>query len=228
MATEKRKSNQTANRQGLTKEEDGAMIKKMTAKEAEDFMNEMVQVGIEPDRIMQELREDLLPKIQAGKDSKEDRERTTENISKALIISGLDNHYPLAETVEQRYRPLVIEFARGLVQEYNCQTPSEKALAQVVVGAYARILEYSRSLQACGKTDWFSHERNGFCSMLSKELDRANRHFVTALTTLKQIRTPSLQINVRTRAAFVAQNQQLNVNNPGKDSSQENENVETK
>jgi len=228
MITKKPKSKERRKRLNLTEKEDGSIVKKMTAKEAEDFMNEIVCVGIEPDRIMQELREDLLPKIRAGKDSKKDRERTTENISKALIISGLDNHYPLAETVEQRYRPLVIEFARGLVQEYNCQTPSEKALAQVVVGAYARILEYSRSLQACGRTDWFSHERNGFYSMLSKELDRANRHFVTALTTLKQIRTPSLHINVRTKAAFVAQNQQLNVNPSGKNSSQENEKVEIK
>jgi len=81
MATEKRKSTQMLNGQGLTKMEDRAMIKKMSAKEAKDFMNEIVQVDIEPDRIMQELREDLLPKIKAGKDSKKDRERTTENIS---------------------------------------------------------------------------------------------------------------------------------------------------
>jgi|GEM_PF-1312819 len=227
MATKKRKNKEMRKKRNLTEKEDRGIIEKMTPEEAEDFMNKIVRVDAEPNWIMQELREDLLPRIKAGKVSKKDCEKTNETVVKALTICGLDNHYPLAETVDQRYRPLVIKFARGLVREYNCQTPSEKALAQTVVSAYARILEYSRSLQACRKTDWFSHERNGFYSMLSKELDRANRQFVTALTTLKQIKAPSLEINVRTKAAFVAQNQQLNVNPSSNDSFGEEKNVET-
>ena len=132
MATKKRKNKEMRKNHNLTEKEDRGIIKKMTAEEAEDFMREIVSVDIEPNRIMQELREDLLPRIKAGKVSKKDRKKTNETVSKALIICGLDNHYPLAETVGERYRPLVVEFARELIQEYNCQTPSEKALAQVV------------------------------------------------------------------------------------------------
>ena len=64
--------------------------------------------------------------------------------------------------------------------------------------------------------------------MISKELDRANRQFITALTTLKQIKAPSLEINVKTKAAFVAQNQQLNVNPTDKNNLNKNENIEPK
>ena len=57
---------------------------------------------------------------------------------------------------------------------------------------------------------------------MSKHIDRANRQFITALTTLKQIKMPSLAISVKTKAAFVAQNQQLNVNPSNKNNLNEN------
>jgi hypothetical protein len=47
---------------------------------------------------------------------------------------------------------------------------------------------------------------------MSKELDRANRQFITALTTLKQMKTPSIEINVTAKTAFVGKNQQFNAN----------------
>ena len=64
--------------------------------------------------------------------------------------------------------------------------------------------------------------------IIGLELDRANRQFLTALQTLKQIKAPQLEVNVETKTAFVAQNQQFNVeNNPankGKGEKQ-NENI---
>jgi hypothetical protein len=59
-------------------------------------------------------------------------------------------------------------------------------------------------------------------SVMSKELDRANRQFITALTTLKQMKAPSIEINVTAKTAFVAENQQFNVNKNN------NENIDPK
>jgi len=177
-----------------------------------------------PEGIVREVEEGLK---RIEKDKK-DIKKLSEAAEKVLIMEGLDTHYPLTETIGKRYRPLAIEFNRQLLKEYNCQTSSEKALAQVIVNAYIRILEYSQLLYTCQETNWLSSEKNGFYSMLSKELDRANRQFITTLTTLKQVKTPSLEVNVKTRATFVAQNQQLNINPPEKGDSKKNENIEPK
>ena len=70
-----------------------------------------------------------------------------------------------------------------------------------------------------------SSEKNGYLAILSKELDRAHRQLITALTTLRQIKNPPIEFNVKAKTAFVAQNQQINaINNP----IQQNENIEPK
>lgn len=219
----------TANKQALVKKEDKAIIKKMTVEEAKDFIKEIAYIDGEPKRIMKELSEDLLPQIKAGKANKKVREKTTETVSKALIVYGLETHYPLAETVNKKYRPLVIEFSNQLIQEYKCQTSSEKALAEIVANAYMRVLEFSELMNSVRRNlEDITNIKNGLYSILSKELDRANRQFITAITTLKQIKTPSLEINVKTKAAFIAQNQQLNTNPANKNNLNKNENIEPK
>jgi len=226
--TNKRKQ-KTINRQALVKKEDKAIIKKMTNEEAKDFINQKAHLNCDPKWIMKELSEDLLPKIKAGKSNKKIFKKTIEVASKALMIYGLDTHYPLAETVNQNYKPLAIEFSRQLIQEFDCQTPSEKALAQIVVNAYLRVMDSSKKFNNCYEAgEYLSKERTNHLSVMSKQLDRANRQFITALTTLKQIKTPSLEINVKAKTAFVAQNQQLNINPSNKDNANKNENVEPK
>ena len=99
-----------------------------------------------------------------------------------------------------------------MIKEYKCQTASEKALAEVIAGAYVRILEYSTKFNCCARITSVSNDINTYYAMLSKEIDRAQRHFITALTTLKQIKAPKLDINVKAKNAFVSQNQQINAN----------------
>lgn len=202
--------------------------KKLTTEKVKDILNKVAYLDSNPTEILQKLSEELLPKIIAGKSTKEINEKTNKTFYKALMVYGLDTHYPIAETVSEKYRGLVVEFCHQLTQEYDCKTPSERALVQVIVNAYARMLEYSQELHNCRKIEYLSNEKNGFYSMLSKELDRANRQFVTALTTLKQLKTPSFEINVKTKAAFVAKNQQLNINPPNKNNPNKNENIEPK
>jgi hypothetical protein len=56
----------------------------------------------------------------------------------ALMTLGLDNHYVLADSVSEHLRGLAIETARQIEKEYDCKTPSEKILAEMVSSAYVR------------------------------------------------------------------------------------------
>lgn len=230
MNTKKQIQNKkTVNKQTLVKKESGAIIEKMTIEEAKDFINQVAFMDGDPTLIMKELSENLLPRMKSGKANEEETKKTTEIIAKALMVYGLETHYPIVETVNQSYRPLAIEFSRQLIKEFDCKTPSEKALAQIVVNAYLRVIDSSRRYNNClAAAEYLSDERTRYLAVVSKHLDRANRQFITALTTLKQIKTPSLEINVKTKTAFVAQNQQLNISPPSKDNPNKNENIEPK
>jgi len=103
-----------------------------------------------------------------------------------------------------------IEFSNQLQKEYDCQTPSEFALVEIIANSYARILDYSRAFNNCQNIEFVSGEKNGYYTMLSKEVDKANRQFISALTTLKHIKSPGFDITVKAKTAFVAQNQQIN------------------
>ena len=138
-----------------------------------------------------------------------------ETHNEALIALGLETHYPLADMVGKRYRALAIEVARQIEKEYECKRPSEKLLAQTVAGAYCKIVEYSPHLRGITTDISLSKEKNDYYSMISKELDRAHRQMITTLSTLRQIKNPPIELNVKAKTAFVAQNQQINaVNNP--------------
>jgi len=225
----KKTKQKTVNKQAFVKKENKAIGTKMTVEEVKDFLNRMTYVDCDPDQIMKKLSEDLLPRIKAHNANEKVIKETTETAYKAMMVYGLDTQYPLAETVNKSYRPLAIEFSRQLIQEFDCKTPSEKALAQIVVNAYLRVIDNSKRFNNCYEAgEYLSKERTNHLSVMSKQLDRANRQFITALTTLKQIKMPSLAISVKTKAAFVAQNQQLNINPPNKDNSNKNENIEPK
>ena len=142
-----------------------------------------------------------------------------QDISIASLFS-LDNFYSLRELVSNWDKGRAAEFGIQLYKEYNCQTASEKALAQTVVIAFEHVLDLSRRLHIMMdntsvqvmdiKTYPFLLKR---MQIIGLELDRANRQFLTALQTLKQIKAPQIEVNVKTKTAFVAQNQQFNVGN---------------
>ena len=109
------------------------------------------------------------------------------------------------------YKPLAIEVARQLAQEIQCKTASEKALVQLAASAYVRAVETAKRFNGCIEVaDSITHLRTAYLAILSKHLDRCNRQFITAITTLKQMRSPTIEFNIKSKTAFVSQNQQIN------------------
>ena len=157
--------------------------------------------------------------------SKSARGELIKKLYKILIAFELDTHYALAQTTSKEYQTLAIEFCKQLIQEYNCKTPSEKALAEIIAGAFVRQLRCAKRLEDCIGGSLNSGGA-AFMSALGKELDRATRTFLIALTTLKQIKNPPVKINVKPTAALIAQNQQINATR--NQLSNKNENIKPK
>lgn len=200
------------------KPESKAIAKTFTEAEARDFVRERLRIEADPAYFLSNAAKFLEEHEKASKkDAKKEQDEFLKIASKALMALGLETHYVLAETTSERYWPLAIEIARQIEREYDCKTPTEKMLAETAASAYIRMFTYSRKLNALTDERHLSAERNGYGGMLSKEIDRAQRHLLSTLLTLRQIKNPPLELNIRATTAFVAQNQQINAkNNPAK------------
>lgn len=164
-----------------------------------------------PDVLFDEIGK-LLEKVSEAKGAKEKElgNKVVEKAITAFTALGLETHYPLSNTVSKDYKPMVIEVANGLIEEYDCRTTSEKMLAEMVAGTYVGYLECCRNYFYVYKLEYLSSEKNGYFGTLSKHMDRLQRQYVASLTALRQIKSPQLKVNVKAKTAFVSQNQQVN------------------
>ena len=123
---------------------------------------------------------------------------------------GVAEQFALTNVVAKEYSPLLISFARQLIEEYKCVGPSEKAMAEVAAAAYVRILQYSELFSTVKNGQSITNEKNGFYNNISKELDRAHRHFESAISMLKQMKVPTMNLKVHSKNTFIADKQQFN------------------
>lgn len=157
----------------------------------------------------------------ATKDLKKiSREIEPTRFPKLLVDTGVERVYDedIERAIEIQLHDSVPEGkttlfeARLLMDEYECRTASEKAMAQVAANAFARILENSRILSGYSMTEYADQLRINFYSMIGKELDRATRQFDAAISSLMRMKMPTMKVNVTAKTAFVANNQQFNAN----------------
>lgn len=146
---------------------------------------------------------------------KDVRERACEvlkyDISQLQASEELKTFHSLVKSVPSDYRPMVFKFVRGLIQEYGLTTPSEIMLAEIATNAQIRVLSVSARLNTFVWDENIPTPAKGmYLSALSKELDRANRTYFSAMTLLKQLKNPPLKVSIKTNNAYVAQNQQFN------------------
>lgn len=108
----------------------------------------------------------------------------------------------------------------SILQEFTPSTASEAKLVSVAEESY-RQWDKAADLwneHITEKRDYYTSSkipgdrRLKYCDHLSKEMDRASRRFTSAIGMLKQLQTTPMQINIKTNAAYVAQNQQ-NIDN---------------
>lgn len=159
---------------------------------------------------------------------------------KAITINEFDNGVLMCDALFDQFRTFAIDMMRKLQQEYGSETVSEKATTELATMEYVRTLELSQTMKesiifqkalasghTCGgnKTYFTSDKSDKSCRAcnravielksyenLGKELDRANRHFLTAIQTLRMMKQAPVQITVKAQTAVIGQNQQVQTN----------------
>lgn len=168
----------------------------------------LMKGDIRPDGIYDKAKEIIL-----NMDYSEDNTKFL-NEKCVYLNSYNKNHYILAEVESHKARQsAMIEYANDLIKEYDCKTPSENALCEIITNSYFQILRINRRMTSTMDAwEYLSNNRNNYINVLSKELERANRSYLYSLNTLREIKSPKMSINVKTKNAFIWTNQQFNNN----------------
>jgi len=187
-------------------------IKKYNPKESKEEFFSSTYFPDSSNALLKELTQDIIPKCSDPKHPEHELAKKKFG-DKSLLLFRIfenDSHVGLMESFDERYRMFSSEMSKTMISEFNCSNEAEKALVELIVNAYIRVIDNSRRLNNELEGKNITHNRNVYIGNLSKQVDRANRQFLNALIALKQLKEPQLNIKVKTDNAYFAQNQQIN------------------
>ena len=184
--------------------------KTYTPEQVTKFVKNTLALQGDESVLMKKMAEELLPKFKAGEKSDELSKKIGDTALELMRMRESDYHCNLMETFRGQYRSLTKIMTEQTIEEYDCQTEIEKSLASVIVGAYVRYIDNSRRLNNELECENITRNRNVYIANLSKQVDRAQRQYLSAVMTLKQIKAPTIEMNIKAQTAFISQNQQIN------------------
>lgn len=187
--------------------EDKAITTKRTTEEIIKSL-EGCRTGFDAEYVLRQADKEL-----RGVD--EPKEASSESSAyKALTLFEFERGILLASSIPERYRIFAVDFSKKLQNEYGCNSPSEKATAELATLNYVRTLEIQNRINNYLTLGTITDTGVKFLQVLSQELDRANRHYLTCVVTLKSLKQPALEVNIKTQTAVIGQNQIVQSNNP--------------
>lgn len=140
-----------------------------------------------------------------------DRETPVDDmvITQVLALREFDNGLLLAEASSELVRVCVAQFSKDLMQQYKCDTVAKKSLAEITALNFGRILSIQKYLLGFARKDEYSDLTSKIVGVLSKELDRAQRHYLTSLQALEMGVQLPLRVNIHTHSTNIANQQAI-------------------
>lgn len=143
--------------------------------------------------------------------SKEDQKIAEE----AGMALGFDNDHVFVKAVPTQYITLAIQIRRQLIKDFSCTTYADKCLVDTIVNGYIQNLNCMHVFNVhLMNITYVAHKQtNELLAILSKEMDRANRHMMAAFHTLMSMKQPIPTVQIKAQNAYFAKNQ-VNVREP--------------
>jgi len=197
----------------MAKEKKDKLIKKFTPERMKEIVLDLSRISNDSNYMAEKLGEDIFPKFLStvGGERNEARKDFDEKALELTHALSLDTHFALMDSLNKKYQAFARDFSSQLVNEYKCTTVLEKSLAEIITSSFIRVIDNSRRLNDLLNCTDIGINRNIYIANLSKQVDRAHRQYLSSLMTLRQIKAPSIEMNIRAHTAFVSQNQQINV-----------------
>jgi hypothetical protein len=188
-------------------------IVRYDAERAKSIVMSVLSFEGNKDALLKELSEEIIP-VCSSKNEEEKEGALKKFSSKSMDLLRIiesESHVGLMEAFNVGYRGLSADMTKTLIREFGCSNEAEKALAELAVNAYIRVIDNSRRLNNEFEATSITPNRNVYIANLSKQVDRAHRQFISSILTLKQLKSPQIEMSIKANTAFVSNNQQVNV-----------------
>jgi hypothetical protein len=133
----------------------------------------------------------------------------------ASMIDGVVNGSVVEGSVNINHRQQVLRLREDLIKEFKADSVSELMVIDMVINAYFRTIHttsvYNSFLLAKNGSISYDQTKINMIKELGKQIELANKQFLSTLTILKEMKQPPINIKVSGQA-FVGQNQQFNKN----------------
>lgn len=144
--------------------------------------------------------------------SEEKLQEYSEKLRKFSLMDSIKSKSLLIESISVDHRSFALEMCRELEEEYSASSPSVITCIQNIVLNYIRVMNITHKLNNELDKTSYSDLSCKYSDTLSRELDRAQRHYQSSLQLLKQLKAPEMNIQINAQNAIVGHNQQLNSN----------------
>ena len=136
----------------------------------------------------------------------------------AANFYGLEKGRWVANLSYSQYTAALSRMRKQISQEFDCHTSTEMMLADRIVACYWRVMRYETFFNRIIEKEGGGYEYDPFkldiLREFAKGIDKADRQLQVNITTLRQLKQPPLNVQIKTKNAFIAENQQINSNPP--------------
>lgn len=119
----------------------------------------------------------------------------------------------LLMALPEEYRAFGLDYFRNIQIEHNCNTPTERSLAESISLCFMQTLFIQKKITAYLGLESISDTGIKYLGFLSVELDKAHKRYLSSLQILTSIKNPQAEMNVRAQTAIIGNNQLIQSNN---------------
>lgn len=138
-----------------------------------------------------------------------DYQLTDVTLVQAMSLREFETGVLMASVLPDSFKTMASELSKKLQEEYGCTTYGKKSLAEMAALNYGRILAIQKQLMGFLEKDGYGDLTVKIIATLSKELDKAQRHYLTALQSLEMGLQPPLNVNIKTTTTNIANQQAI-------------------
>jgi len=114
----------------------------------------------------------------------------------------------LDRVVDKEFGVIATEILRRVQEEYGCNAHDKKILAEMIALNYSRVMATQKKINNYLELGTVSDLGVRYLAVMSKELDRAQRHLTTSIQMLMTLNQPPINVSVKAGVANIA-NQQV-------------------
>lgn len=130
-------------------------------------------------------------------------------LGKAMTLNEFHHGVLMGWALPETYQSFAVQLSRDYQNQYKCDSEGKKSLAELSAVNYCRILIIQRKINAYLSKNELHDLGLKYVAILSKELDRAQRHYLTSMQALEMGLQQPLTVSIRTNTANVATQQAI-------------------